>query len=711
VSEIILSDEQLALTRLSLHGITFLDGPPGTGKTTASVNRLLSLLNSGIRAEEILILVPQRTLAQPYLNALRDPNLPPGGQTSFLTMGGLAQRTIQLFWPLIAETAGFSRPDLPPVFLTLETTQYYLARLVEPLKEQGYFQSISINPNRLLSQIIDNLNKAAAVGFDPSTIGDRLIRASLSKPEELHAYVDAQDCAIRFRKFCLDHNLLDFSLQLEIFHRILWPSQACQNYLYNQYRHLVYDNIEEDVPVAHDIIRSWLPSFESALLIYDTGGGYRVFLGADPASGVTLEIGCDHHFTFNHSWTVTENLISFGNALQSAIHHEPIRSTQGISQAATTFYHRFATQSMDAVTEHINQLIHEDGISPSEIVVLSPFMSDSLRFALMDRLNKLDIPNHSHRPSRTLRDEPAVQTLLTLSKLAHPYWNIPCSHQEIRSMLTQSITGLDSLRADLLARIAFRPTHWKDGFGSFDAIRPEAQNRITYSAGERFERIRQWLIEYQSDSAQELDIFLSRLFGELLSQPGFGFHISLEQASVANRLIESARKFRWVIASSLENGQNSENDPNRPSLLGQEYIMMVNSGILAAQYLQSWEVPPTNSVLLAPAYTFLMMNYPVRYQFWMDIGGLGWYERLSQPLTHPYVLSRHWPSDRIWTDADEHQTSQENLIRLTLGLLNRCQEHIFLYINGMNEQGDEQRGPLLYALQAILRQKQENPDV
>ncbi len=55
--------------------------------------------------------------------------------------------------------------------------------------------------------------------------------------------------------------------------------------------------------------------------------------------------------------------------------------------------------------------------------------------------------------------------------------------------------------------------------------------------------------------------------------------------------------------------------------------------------------------MLAPAYTFLMSNRPVDYQFWLDVGSRGWFERLYQPLTHPYVLSREWPAGQSWTDG------------------------------------------------------------
>ena len=81
---------------------------------------------------------------------------------------------IELYWPLIAGAAGFAQPDRPPVFLTLETAQYFMARIVRPMLEAGRFDSIRVDRNRLYSQILDNLNKAAVVGFDATEIGPRL---------------------------------------------------------------------------------------------------------------------------------------------------------------------------------------------------------------------------------------------------------------------------------------------------------------------------------------------------------------------------------------------------------------------------------------------------------------------------------------------------------------------------------------------------------
>ncbi len=122
----------------------------------------------------------------------------------------------------------------------------------------------------------------------------RLSRENLRQVLERRSRLpDAQACASEFRQYCLDHNLLDFSLQLEIFARILWNDATVRNYLTRSYRHVIYDNVEEDIPVAHDILAEWLPEFDSALLIFDEDAGYRRFLGADPESALELANLCD----------------------------------------------------------------------------------------------------------------------------------------------------------------------------------------------------------------------------------------------------------------------------------------------------------------------------------------------------------------------------------------------------------------------------------
>ena len=86
------------------------------------------------------------------------------------------------------------------------------------------------------------------------------------------------------------------------------------------------------------------------------------------------------------------------------------------------------------------------------------------------------------------------------------------------------------------------------------------------------------------------------------------------------------------------------------------------------------------------------------------MGSRGWWERLNQPLTHPYVLSRQWPEGELWGDDHEFAARQMALGKLILGLLRRCRQRVYLGISDLGAQGYEQRGPLLQAVQRVLRQ-------
>jgi hypothetical protein len=698
-----LSPAQLQVIESPLDIRLFVSGRAGTGKTTVGVERMRHLLAQGVPADSILMLTPQRTMQEPYLDLLVSPERSAGGEVTSATIGGLAQRMCDLFWPIVAEAAGFKNPDQPPVFLTLETAQYYMAFLVRPKLEEGYFQSLTIDRNRLYSQVLDNLNKAAVVGFPYTEIGSRMDAAWFGDPIQRRIYQEAQECATLFREYCLDHNLLDFSLQLEIFSNILWPQEQVQNYLKRTYRHLIYDNVEEDAPRAHDIINAWLADFDSALLIYDNEAGYRYFLGGDALTGYALSDACDERIEFTESFVSSENIIQLSDTLVAAISHRELENVNPNIPLEFILAHYYP-EMLDVIVGRIKSLIEDNGIPPSEIVVLAPFLSDALRFSITNRLEEAKIPWRSHRPSRSLRDEPASKTLLTLSALAHPHWNVHPSKFDMTHALMFAL-NTDLIRAQLLTEITYHQRDLRSfdklrtPLSTFDQIKPEMQERITYALGEKYTNLRNWLNDYRETAPQPFDFFLRKLFGEVLSQPEYGFHSNMDSVRIASSLIESIKKFRYAMEPLNLTGLQEPSDFD----LGREYIAMLEDGVIAAQYLESWRTENNETVLVAPAHTFLMMNRPVAVQFWLDPGSSGWVQRLSQPLTQPYVLSRHWQSDRLWMDADEVNAETESLARLTGGLLSRCREKLFLALADLSETGYEQRGTLLRAFQNVMQ--------
>lgn len=689
---------QLQIIESPLDLKLFISGSYGTGKTTAGVERMRYLLAQGVPADSILMLTPQRTMQEPFLDLLYSPERVAGGEVTSSTMGGIARRMVDLFWPLAAEAAGFANPDQPPIFLSLETAQYYMAHIVRPLLEQGYFESLTMDRNRLYSQILDNLNKAAVVGFPHTQIAERLDAAYYGDPAQRRVYADAQDCAIRFRNYCLEHNLLDFSLEMEVFANILWPLPQVREYLTRSYRHLIYDNVEEDNARSHDIMRDWLPDFDSALLLFDPSGGFRYFLGADVETGRSLAQLCDQQMDLQESFVINEGVADLRDGLIRAI--DPaiadelgVESNKQDGSPLSFVQSRFYPALLDLVIGEIEQLVSA-GVPPSEIVIIAPFLSDALRFSVTHRLETRGVPWRSHRPSRSLRDEPASHSLITFAALAHPHWNIHPPKFDVAYALMQSLEGLDLVRAQLLTEIVYRPRELT--LSAFDEIMEDVQERITFTVGNRYSTLRDWLVEYREGMPMPLDHFFRKLFGEVLSQPGFGYHKDYDSVRVAGNLVESVKNFRRAMEPSFVGKDRPDFD------LGKEYLTMLEEGVIAASYFEAWRSQNKEAVLVSPAHTFLLSNRPVSYQFWLDPGSSAWHQRLIQPLTHPYVLSRGWEPGRTWTDADEVQVSTEAMARLTSGLLLRCRERVYLGISELGESGFEERGDLLRAFQRVI---------
>lgn len=702
--------------------VTFLTGPAGTGKTTYAVEQLRRWLTTHPPPQGILVLVPQLTLARPYRQLLLDPNLPGAGAVDVLTLNGLALKTIDLFWPLGSVSSGFGRPHSRPIFLNIEQAQYYLSQAIDPLLKAGYFDPnvvpVTISLPRLMSQILDNLNKAALTGLPHTQVGARLAAALGPESGSRVALEHMQTCVNEFRQFCLARNLLDFSLRVEMFYRHLWPVPGVRRYLTTRYRYLIVDNIEEDTPFAHTVLKEWLPHTGSALLVHDEDAGYRIFLGASPQTALSLQEPGHETIRLLEPRVAPPPIREFGQRLGQILAGQTAREQPPPAPAGKTAAHaadprqafifqqtRFYPQMLDWVVGRIETLVKE-GTPPAEIVVLAPFVSDALRFAFTHRMEQRGLPARSHRPSRPLSEEPAAKTMLTLARLAFPAWNLLPPPFDVAQALHQVLTGLDLVRANLLAQVVYRPySPGRELLAAFDQIEGPARERISYRAGEQFDRLRVWLQTAQDDAAGPpvLDHFFSRLFGELLSQPGFGFHGRQEAGQIAARLINSARRFRQV-AAQVPLHINPEG-PVFPTVdeLNRSFLEMIGQGLMAAQYLHSWAADSGDAVLITPATTFLMSNRPVDIQFWLDAGSSGWWERIAQPLTHPYVLSANWQPGRLWTDADEVAAQKERLYRLVLGLTRRCRKKIFIVNSEISEQGYEQRGQLLVALQQMLR--------
>jgi hypothetical protein len=645
------------------------------------VQQFAALLNAGVRPDRILVLVTPKSPARgAFSSPWAQPNA--GSSPSIETFSGLIRRHVELFFSRIAPQAGFPASVHQPIWVNVESAQYLLDQLIAP--QLDHFSDLRVSRARLVVQILDNLNRAALTGFPLDELAQRLGAAWHGEASRLRAYDAVQDAALNFRRFCLRHGLVDFSLSVELFRAHLLPADFYHQHVAARYRHVLADNIEEGAPVVHDFLRLLLETAESVWLVEDDPGGYRLNLGAEPGSAHTLRAHCDHVVHIQDARLADgapPSPAHFARALMEAIIERRRPACLPHPQMAEFTCPRYWVNMVQAVAERIAALVAQ-GTPASAIAVVAPMVEDILQFELAERLDAHQIGLHTLRPSRPLIDQPLVRALLTLARLARADLDGRVTPQDMARALAGVIAGLDVLRAQRLVEAGQR-----EGAGT--PIDPSLQAR--YAA------LRAWLAE-AAQAALPLDVFWERLGAEVLSQPGFVLAADAEAAAVCAKLVASARAFRRAFQLAGLRAPGVHEDA-----LDLAYVEALTQRLLAAEYAPE-RLPevPAGHVLLAPAYTYLTGGYRSRYQFWLDIRSPSWHQRFHQPLTHPYVLSRAgWTGDG-WTDADEQRASRDLLARVVGGLAFRCHERVYLVASMLNISGQEEYGMLAGAIERLM---------
>ena len=669
-----------------------ITAPFGGGATAVLCARVQHLIENGVSPYSVLVLVGNRGRRRSCLRELNRLGLlaGPAGAVEIQTYYGLANRTVGLFWPKLAPAAGFSRGagEKLPVMLTFETAQYMMSQLIAPLLDRGYFEGLPVRRQRILSQLLDNLNKAAINGYPMEEVGERLKEAWAGEAGHRVFFQHAQECITRFRAHCLEHGLVDFSLAVELFDRFFARSaDAAHPEPLGRYRHLVVDQLEETVPVAQDLIRRLLASCDSSLLLCDGEGGYRVFMGVEPeggrrlASGAGLSLGPPGQ-------PRPDAILQLGESLSVQLGAEPGFPTPDAKKAvAGRIFTHYRSQMIDEVVKKIADLVGS-GVDPGDIAAIAPHADGVLRFLMSEALEEKGVPFVVVRRYESLREEQGVRACLTLAALAHPDWEFRPHPYDVAEAMAL-VTGLDPVRAALAARHFYDPASGR--LRSVDGLSGEIVRRIGPDRIEHWERVHRWLLADRNPGSGNIDHFFRELFGEVLATES----MRPEEGTLYARLINSATWFRRA-APAMGLGEKPD---------GRRYLDMLSEGIVSADYQTGVEeiVASGKVMLVAPVYTYLLHEQVSRFQFWLDVGSIFWWEPPHQPLTNPYVLSRSWRRGARWTESEDRERRNQLLQRLVRGLCRRCLEGVYVCASEVEAVGGgPQESPLLRALEATL---------
>ncbi len=675
----------------------WLSGKAGCGKTTAAAERVRFLLERSDAWPNVLVFTPGRNYCGPYQGIISADGIRP----TVTTYNSYVQNCLKLFWPLIADRTEFGRRKTYPMFLTIEAAQIIMAKLIRSKLEAGYFSGLTSSLSRVFNQVMLALHKCAAAEIPFDQYAEIMRTSWGGDAAMLPVFDQAQECGLLFRETCLRHNLLDYSLQLEVFSRYLLPHPVFREWLKEQRTHLVFDNVEEEVPAAHHFIREFADSCRSVLLVSDKEGGYRSFMGCDPVSAETLSDICGSRCIFDRSFISStavqamEQVIADPTLTGSELPDSP---RPAFSFSSGHHYPEMIKRAADDVAG----LIRFRGVAPKDIVILAPQISDVLYTEMERGLREQGIRVYLHRPSRPLLNEKVTHGLLTLCELVKPIPGTQVRMLDIVQMAQCFITGLDPIRGQLIVGGMFRERKQDDpdpmlyDIRPFSALSAEKRGRVPADIAERFEILRTWIENQRKNRAISPERIVTDFFSDILTRNGFT--ADPETNLGVRKVIDSMKKYREVL-DYFDNSGSA--DDFRPEWA--DYFELVGLGMVNAKYYEELYAQPDDAVLISLTSAFLSADRIADYQIWLNVGAPRWWERIYGELTNDAVLNRNWIPDKKWDVLTSSAYNDNYMIRQICGLLRRCRKQVKAYASELSESGMEQRSKLLLIFSALTR--------
>ena len=687
---------------------SFLLGPAGSGKTTVLNHRLRHLLQAGEPAYTILVLVAEPDHGQPFLDFLHQSGIGPYAELKIITFNRLAQEMVALFWPLLARPAGFAHPYRPPSFLSYDLAQLLMWQIVTPMLSEGAFADLRLRPQQIVSQLLDTLNRAALNALSLEEAIERQIRTWTGEAERPRHLQEAGEAAQRFRQRCLDNGLLDLSLVVQTFDKQFLDHAEFGRYFSERYRHLIVDNVEEQTPAGQNFISRLLPIVQSAALAYDAGGGYKRFLAADPLGANQFHSRSQYVFEFQESFVAPPDLGYLANGVENYLRHTN-KPTDGAERAIIGVVNgRYRREMMANLIPLLADLIHEDGVLPRDIAIITPYLDGALRYMLGQMLRQANLPYALLRRRSSPREEPRIRAWLTWLALAHPDWQVTPAPFDVAEALTLSIDGLDPARAALLTEQLYRESVGSSQYsvgsdqdwvalGDPAGLPENVVKRVGEEMVSLVGELRGWLLG--QNGRLPLDHALHNLFS-LLSQPHFRPEPDLAGAAVCDWLVRAAARLRQA-APQLE--------LDTPAKIGAAFIEGIQQGLVTANPPELGEPPDPDGIMISTIYGYLLSGRPVRVQVWLETAATGWWDIPNQPLSNAFVLAQSRDPNLPWTIEEEYKIRNQLLSRLIRGLTARCRDGIVLANSELDRRGLRQEGPLWRALQPWLNTAVSTP--
>lgn len=612
-----------------------LEGSVSSKKTDMLVEKYAKLLNTGVPASEILVLVQNSQVKNKFVeNTLNLLEIPAVEKLEVHSFFSLVYNTIIDNWALLENINPYPGAEILPNLAGLEVSQFILKDIIKEVQFKGYNSKKSLLHQlfRRYSLIVQNNLSDEDVEWRSRVLGESF----------------ADDAKIALKKLLAKTLALrdfDYLRQGLVFNYIYKNTEYFKNIKY-----LILDDGDEITPACFDFIKYLTPQLKEAAIAFDKKGASRTgYLSADRTAVWEFEK------LFN------KPVISLDSS--SKLKFDAENLFKSVTEEKCEILENFSLQSpskrakmIDLAVNQINALLKAK-VKPSEISIVTPVIDDMLKFSL-----KQSIKNHTNllflSGSEKLIQNPLVLSVLTIIKLN-------CGMRE-------KLTSFD-LRIILSNFLEIPVKYCREILAEFDRSKeliefefPHEDYTLKY---QKFLN----LVNEHENAEKKLSLQALEVYNELVELKSF-------DGSVLNKFnffIKQLQEFENIFKKDFENRKT-------------EIITQIENSIISENPYSILEIRERDLAIGTPQ-KIIDNQIRTKYQIWLDVSSDEWIKSDTGPLYNAWVFQRGWSKDDFTID-DNIELGKEKTARILRKLTLCAGEKVFAYSSLFDGNGIENFG-------------------
>ena len=612
-----------------------IDGTVSSNKSQILVDKYADLLNSGVDASKVLVLVANAHVKNSFIEAtLKQLKINSFEKLLVHSFSSLIYNTINDNWAFIENKNPFPNPKILPNLTGLEVSQFILKDILKTVPFKGYNSKKS-----LLHQLFRRYGLIVQNNLSDDDIDYR------SQILEEAFAPDAKIALKKFLKQTLYLRDFDYLRQCLVFEHIYQNTTYFSNIEY-----LILDDGDEITPACYKFIEHLKPQLKDWVIAFDKNGSSRIgYLSADKTAVWEFEK------LFNESAKSIETTTQLKYDA-TAIYDNVLNDTKNDLEYFVQQSPSKRSKMIELVVNKINSLIQQN-IKPSEIAIITPVIDEMLKSTLKENLDK-----HIN-PLYLVGNEKLIQNKLVLTCL-----NILKLNSNLKSFLTEF-----DIRSVLTNCLNIPLKYCEHILSEFD----KNKTLISYNFNnECYDSKYKKLIDLTQNvlpKQKKLSEQVYTIYSELIDFKSY----EKNEIIKFNFFIKQLEDFENVFGNDFENRK-------------EDIITQIENSIIAENPYSTTEISEMDLIIGTPQ-KIIDNQIKTKFQLWLDTSSNEWTKSDTGPLYNAWVFQKGWNKDQ-YTIEDNIQLSKEKTARILRKLTLCAKEKVYTYSSLFDGNGVENFG-------------------